>query len=129
MAKSKPKPNKSWLSYERHHEKLAPRSVFLKRLLAAEGFALGLIGMALVIGIAGYHFIAGFEWLDSLLEASMILGGMGPIKELPNDGAKFFASIYALFSGLIFIGVMGIVLSPVVHRIMHKFHVDEKDVG
>jgi hypothetical protein len=58
----------------------------------------------------------------------MILGGMGPIKEMPNDGSKVFASLYALFSGLIFIGVMGIVLSPVVHRVMHKFHVDEKDV-
>jgi hypothetical protein len=127
VASRKPK-TKSWLSYERHHEKLAPRSVFLKRLLVAEGFALSLIAVALIIGISGYHFIAGFEWLDSLLEASMILGGMGPIKELPNDGAKVFASLYALFSGLIFIGVMGIVLSPVVHRVMHKFHVDEKDV-
>jgi hypothetical protein len=128
VAKRKPKTQRGWLSYERRNEQLAPRSVFIKRLLAAELFAMGLIGVALMIGIAGYHFIAGFEWLDSLLEASMILGGMGPIKELPNDGAKVFASIYALFSGLIFIGVMGLVLSPVVHRIMHKFHVDEKDV-
>lgn len=128
MAKRKPKAQRGWLSYERHHEQLAPRSVFIKRLLAAELFALGLIAVALMIGIAGYHSVAGFQWLDSLLEASMILGGMGPIKELPNDGAKIFASIYALFSGLIFIGVMGLVLSPVVHRIMHKFHVDEKDV-
>jgi hypothetical protein len=91
-------------------------------------FALGLILLALMIGITGYHFIAGFNWIDSLLEASMILGGMGPIKELPTETAKVFASIYALFSGIIFIGVMGIILSPVVHRIMHKFHVDEKDV-
>ena len=128
MVKQKPRAQPGWFSYERHHDKLAPRSVFVKRLLAAEASALGLIAVALMIGIAGYHYVAGFEWLDSLLEASMILGGMGPIKELPNDGAKVFASIYALFSGLIFIGVMGIVLSPVVHRIMHKFHVDEKDV-
>lgn len=127
MASRKPK-TKSWLIYERHHEKLAPRSVFIKRLLAAEGFALGLIAVALMIGIAGYHFIAGLKWIDALLEASMILGGMGPVKESPSDGAKIFASIYALFSGLIFIGVMGIVLSPVVHRVMHKFHVDDKDV-
>ncbi len=117
-----------WLSYERRHDQLAPRSVFIKRLIAALAVAVGLILLALMIGIAGYHFIAGFDWIDSLLEASMILGGMGPIKELPGQGAKFFASIYALFSGIIFIGVMGIILSPVVHRIMHKFHVDEKDV-
>jgi hypothetical protein len=128
VPKQKPTTVRGWFSYERRHDKLAPRSVFIKRLLEAEAFALGLIAVALMIGIAGYHFLAGFQWLDSLLEASMILGGMGPIKELPNDGAKVFASIYALFSGLIFIGVMGIVLSPVVHRIMHKFHVDEKDV-
>ena len=84
--------------------------------------------MALMIGIAGYHFLSGFNWVDSLLEASMILGGMGPVRELPNDAAKVFASIYALFSGLILIAVMGIILSPVLHRVMHKFHVDEKDV-
>ena len=126
MAKQSRKPH--WLSYERRHDKLAPRSIFVKRLIAALGFALGLILVALMIGVAGYHFIAGFHWVDSLLEASMILGGMGPIKELPSDTAKIFASMYALFSGLIFIGVMGLVLSPVVHRIMHKFHVDEKDV-
>jgi hypothetical protein len=128
VVKQKPKNTRSWLSFERRNEKLAPRSVFIKRLLVAELFALGLIAVALMIGIAGYHFIAGFGWIDSLLEASMILGGMGPIKELPNDTAKVFASIYALFSGLVFIGLMGIVLGPVVHRIMHKFHVDEKDV-
>ncbi|MDX6498933.1 MAG: hypothetical protein QOG23_2193 [Blastocatellia bacterium] len=118
----------SWLRYERRHDQLAPRSVFIKRLVMALVLALGLILVALMIGIAGYHFIAGFNWIDSLLEAAMILGGMGPIKELPTDTAKVFASIYALFSGIIFIGVMGLILSPVVHRIMHKFHVDEKDV-
>jgi hypothetical protein len=90
--------------------------------------ALGLIALVLMIGIAGYHSLAGFSWIDSLLEASMLLGGMGPVNELPNDSAKIFASAYALFSGLIFIAVMGLVLSPVVHRILHKFHVDEKDV-
>jgi hypothetical protein len=126
MAKRKRKTG--WLTYERRNDQLAPRSVFIKRVIAALGVALALILVALIIGLAGYHFIAGFNWLDSLLEASMILGGMGPIKELPTDAAKVFASIYALFSGLVFIGVMGIVLGPVVHRIMHKFHVDEKDV-
>lgn len=90
--------------------------------------ALALIAVALMIGIAGYHYIAGFNWVDSLLEASMILGGMGPVNSLPNDTAKIFASIYALFSGLMLIALMGIILSPVIHRILHKFHVDEKDV-
>src|SRR5260221_14172974 len=114
--------------FERRYEKLAPLPVFIGRLATWLGLALLLIGFSLLVGIVGYHYIAGFNWIDSLLEASMILGGMGPIKELPDDAAKIFASIYALFSGLILIGVMGIVLAPVVHRIMHKFHVDEKDV-
>jgi membrane protein YdbS with pleckstrin-like domain len=128
VAKQNRKFKTSWLSYERRHEQLAPRSVFIKRVIAALAVALALILAALTIGISGYHFIAGFNWIDSLLEASMILGGMGPIRELPTDTAKVFASIYALFSGIIFIGVMGIILAPLVHRIMHKFHVDEKDV-
>lgn len=93
------------------------------------GFAIALIVFVLAIGITGYYLIAGFSLVDSLLEASMILGGMGPVKELRGDGAKIFASIYALFSGLIFIALMGIILSPVAHRVMHKFHVDEKDVN
>jgi TRAP-type C4-dicarboxylate transport system permease small subunit len=114
--------------YERRHDQLAPRSVFVKRIVASLAVALGLICVALLIGIAGYHFLAGFNWIDSLLEASMILGGMGPIKELPSDPAKIFASIYALFSGLLLIAMMGIILAPVIHRVMHKFHVDEKDV-
>jgi TRAP-type C4-dicarboxylate transport system permease small subunit len=128
VAKQTRKLAASWLQYERHHDQLAPVSVFVKRLIASIAIAWGLIGFVLCIGIAGYHFIAGYNLVDSLLEASMILGGMGPVKELPSDGAKVFASAYALFSGLIFIAVMGLVLSPVVHRILHKFHVDEKDV-
>ena len=84
-----------------------------------------LIAVALLIGISGYHWIAGMAWIDSLLEASMILGGMGQINPLTTTGAKVFASAYALASGLMFIGVMGIVMAPVVHRLLHKFHMDE----
>jgi len=123
---------KSWLSpltFERRHEKLATVSVFVKRLIGSLAIALALIAVVLMIGMAGYHYIAGLNWIDSLLEASMILGGMGPVNQLPTDTAKIFASAYALFSGLIFIAVMGLVLSPVVHRILHKFNVDEKDVN
>jgi TRAP-type C4-dicarboxylate transport system permease small subunit len=128
VAKQSRKSEPNWLKYERHHDQLAPVPVFVKRLIGSVAIALGLIAFVLCLGIAGYHFIAGYNLVDSLLEASMILGGMGPVKELPSDAAKVFASAYALFSGLIFIAVMGLVLSPVVHRIMHKFHVDEKDV-
>ncbi len=98
----------------------------MRRIVASLVVALVLILFALAVGIVGYHLIAGFNFVDSLLEASMILGGMGPVRELPNDTAKVFASIYALFSGVIFIALMGIILTPVAHRVMHKFHIDEK---
>jgi hypothetical protein len=116
-----------WWRYERRAEKLAPRSVFVKRIFGSLVIALCVIAFGLSLGIFGYHFIAGFNWIDSLLEASMILGGMGPVNELPNDEAKVFASGYALFSGLIVIALMGIMLAPVGHRIMHQFHVDEDE--
>ena len=86
-----------------------------------------LIALVLFVGMAGYHWLAGFDWMDSLLNASMILGGMGPVDVLPNETAKFFASMYALFSGLVFIVIMGIVLAPLMHRVLHTFHMDEKN--
>jgi predicted membrane-bound spermidine synthase len=108
--------------------KLAPFSVFIKRLGVSVVISAFLIAMALVIGIAGYHWIADFSWVDSLLNASMILGGMGPVGELTTTGAKVFASIYALFCGVVFIGVMGVVISPILHRMLHRFHIDEGDI-
>ncbi len=111
--------------FERKHEKVAPPSVFAKRILAAVGLSLGLVVPALFIGIAGYHWIDKLDWVDALLESSMILGGMGPVNPLRNDAAKIFASCYALFSGLVLIGVMGIILTPITHRLLHKFHAEE----
>jgi hypothetical protein len=113
--------------FERRHQKLAPLNVFVRRVLTSLAIAFGLIAFALLIGISGYHWLAGFDWVDSLLEASMILGGMGPVNALPSEGAKIFASIYALFSGLVFIAVLGVVLSPIVHRFLHQFHIDEEE--
>lgn len=106
---------------------LAPGHVFLWRFLKFFAFAMGVIAFALALGILGYHYVAGFTWVDSLLNASMILSGMGPAGELPSDAAKIFASAYALFSGLVFISVMGILLAPVAHRALHAFHLDEND--
>ena len=113
------------LKFEGRKQRLAPASVFFKRILAAVGLSLGLVVPALCIGIAGYHWIDNLGWIDSLLEASMILGGMGPVSPLQNDAAKIFASGYALFSGLVLVGVMGIILTPIAHRVLHKFHVEE----
>lgn len=87
-----------------------------------------LIGFSLFIGIVGYHWLAGLEWIDALLDASMILGGMGPVNELHTTGAKLFASLYALFSGMVFIGIIGLVLAPLAHRMLHRFHLDDEDL-
>jgi hypothetical protein len=113
--------------FERKYEKLAPVSVFVRRMAASVVMAGLLISVVLFIGISGYHWIAGLDWVDSLLEASMILGGMGPANPLKTPGAKIFASGYALFCGLIFIAVMGIILTPITHRMLHKFHMEEED--
>jgi hypothetical protein len=126
MTKPSRKSSRGPLQFERRRDPLAPMPVFVKRLIASVAIAFALIAFALTIGISGYHLLGGFGWIDSLLEASMILGGMGPVNQLTGDGVKIFASLYALFSGLIFIAVLGVVLTPVAHRLLHKFHVDEE---
>ena len=114
--------------FEFKHEKLAPLSVFVKRMVVSAAMAGILIAVALLIGIMGYHHIAQFDWVDSILEASMILGGMGPVNPLVTTGAKMFAAGYALFSGLVFIAIMGIVVAPITHRMLHQFHIDDEDL-
>lgn len=83
-----------------------------------------LVGGALLIGVVGYHVIARLPWIDALLNAAMILGGMGPVDTLHSDGAKIFASGYALFSGVVFIGAIGVFIAPVVHRFFHTLHLE-----
>lgn len=89
--------------------------------------AAALIAFSLGLGILGYHCIAELSWVDSLLNASMILSGMGPVNALNTDGAKLFASAYALFSGVVFIMATGVLLSPIFHHVLYKFHIEEKD--
>ena len=113
--------------FERKSEPIASRTIFIRRMAACFGVSLTMIAVSLGIGICGYHWTAKLSWLDSLLNASMILGGMGPVDRLDNAAAKVFASAYAIFSGLMFISVMGVILTPVVHRVMHKFHLDAGD--
>ncbi len=112
--------------FEHRSQKLLPLPQFVRRMAVFVGFSAVLVAAALFIGVAGYHWIAGFGWVDSILNASMILGGMGPVGELHTNAAKLFASAYALFSGLVFIAAMGVVLAPVFHRIIHKFHVESE---
>lgn len=116
-----------WGMFESRHEPLAARHIFLWRFLRYFIGAALLVGSSLGAGILGYHYIAEMSWIDSVLNASMILGGMGPVAPLESDAAKLFASAYALFSGLVAITVMGMVLAPLAHRALHLFHLDEDD--
>jgi hypothetical protein len=84
------------------------------------------LAAALGMGVVGYHQFGGLSWIDSLHNASMILGGMGPVDPIRTDAGKYFASFYALFSGLLFIGAASVVLAPFMHRIMHKLHIDSE---
>ena len=111
--------------FESRRHALLPFPKFVGRVALALVIAGGILLVGLGIGVLGYHYFAGFAWIDALLNASMILTGMGPVGELRSVGAKIFASCYALFSGLVFITVMAVVLAPVFHRMMHKFHIDE----
>jgi len=86
--------------------------------------AIVVVVVSLTVGICGYHFLEKLPWIDALLNASMILGGMGPVDPVKTDAGKIFASLYALYSGLAIISVAGLLLAPVVHRFLHKFHVD-----
>jgi hypothetical protein len=89
-------------------------------------FSLLLIGISLGIGVVGYHVTNYLGWLDSLLNAAMILTGMGPVDPIKSDAGKWFASFYAIFSGVAFLSTVAVFLSPIVHRFMHKMHLNIK---
>lgn len=103
---------------------LAARAIYIRRLIRSLGAAASIILPSLGIGVLGYHFFCGLHWIDSLLNASMILTGMGPVDPMVTVSAKVFASCYALFSGVVFITTAGVLLAPVAHRVLHKFHLE-----
>ncbi len=117
-----------WLNLENKHEPLAPAHVYRRRLRNSAASALALIAVSLLIGVAGYHWICGIpSWVDCLYNASMILGGMGPVAEIGSDAGKVFASFYALFSGVVLLASVGVTIAPAVHRVLHQFHVECED--
>lgn len=110
--------------YEHRRQSLLSRRAFARRLArSVAAFAL-LVGGSLAVGAVGYHTLAGLEWVDAVHNASMILTGMGQVSPLPSATAKMFASAYALFSGVVFLMASGIVLASLLHRFLHRFHVD-----
>ena len=113
--------------FEARHQDVLPVPRFVLRVVRFVGAAILLVVVALGIGVAGYHWVAGMGLVDAFLNASMILTGMGPVSTMPTTAAKLFAAFYALFSGLVFITVMGVILAPIAHRVLHRFHVDPED--
>lgn len=110
--------------YEHHSQPLLPRPLYIRRLLLHAASAACVLLGSLGIGVLGYHYTEGLSWLDALLNAAMLLGGMGPIDPLRALAGKLFASFYALFSGIIFLVAAGVLVAPVIHRFLHHLHLD-----
>ncbi len=113
--------------YEHKGQPLLPRAAFLRRVGRHTLVSMGIIAGSLTIGILGYRFLEHMHWIDALLNASMILGGMGPVGELRTTAGKLFASLYALYSGLIVLVAAGVLFAPVLHRVLHHFHVADTE--
>ena len=112
--------------YEHHTEPLASTDVFVRRLVLNGLIGLLLLVFSLAIGMLGYHYLENLSWIDSLLNASMILGGMGPVNPLQTNTGKIFASFYAIYSGVILLASVGILITPIFHRFLHRFHLADE---
>ena len=112
--------------FEHRRQPLASRRIFMQRMGRYLALSIVIILVSLAIGIIGYHTTEGLSWVDSLLNASMILGGMGPVNKLYTSGGKLFASFYSLFSGIVFLVTAAILVAPVVHRFLHRLHLEVK---
>jgi hypothetical protein len=110
--------------YEHSKGRLLPWKAFLWRLAKHAGLALAVVVFSLGAGMAGYVYFERLSWLDGFLNAAMLLGGMGPVETPQTPGGKLFAGMYALYAGMVFLVVVAIVLSPVVHRALHRFHLE-----
>jgi len=110
--------------YEHRKKPLLNRRLFYRRVLLHTSISLFAIALALAVGVVGYHLLGDLGWVDSILNAAMILGGMGPVDVLHSGSAKLFSAAYALFSGLFFIGIAALLVAPFAHRLLHHFHLD-----
>lgn len=113
--------------YEHHSAPLASPEVFARRLTLNGLIGLLLLAFSLVIGMLGYHFFGHLSWIDSLVNASMILGGMGPVDKMKTTEVKIFASFYAIYSGVILLASVGILIAPIFHRFLHRFHLADEE--
>ncbi len=113
--------------FEQRHEDLLTRSEFLLRIGRSFGITLLVVAFSLAVGSAGYHYFENIGWVDSILNASMILTGMGPVDQMQTTGGKLFATFYALYSGIAFLTIVTIMLAPIMHRWLHHFHLEDDD--
>ena len=111
--------------FERRHQKLASARDFWLRLGLFAAFSGGLLGVSLYGGMAGFHYLENLSWLDSLVNATMLLGGEGPLAQPQTVAGKYFASFYAVYSGVVFLLAFGVLITPVAHRMFHLFHLPE----
>ena len=115
--------------FEHHTKPLLPRMVYYRRIVRNAGLGAIVIALSLGIGMTGYHGFEKLPWLDAFLNAAMILSGMGPVATLQTDAGKLFAGCYALYSGIALISIVGIIFAPIVHRFLHKFHLEDEERG
>lgn len=112
--------------YEHYSRPLLPKKKYYHRLFRSMILASCILGLSLGIGILGYHFFCHLDFVDSLLNASMILTGMGPVAPITSTSGKLFASFYAIFSGVVFLTSIAFVFTPIAHRFLHRFHLEEE---
>ena len=117
------------MSFETKRQPVASRSIFYGRLRRNALYSLGVVSTSLFVGTMGYIYFENMRAVDAFANAAMILASMGPLTPLMTDGGKIFAALYAIFSGFLLIGISTLMLAPVFHRILHRFHVDEQDAG
>jgi len=113
--------------YEARHQPLLPRAIFLRRVATHFGLAAAVLAVSLAGGMLGYRAFEGLSWLDGFLNSAMLLGGMGPVNPPLTAAGKLFAGIYALYAGLVFIVTAALVITPILHRVLHRFHLGEED--
>ena len=115
------------MKFEHRRQPLLSRVDFLRRLVYSFLIAVVSLAVWLFLGMVGYHWLAGLSWMDAFLNASMIVGGMGPVDLLTAPAAKLFAGTYAILSGVVFLGIFGLLIAPVFHRFLHRFHLDSEE--
>ncbi len=117
------------MSRSRAIKPMLSQKVYVQHLMRNAGIGAAILSVALLGGVLGYHCFEDLSWLDSLLNASMILAGMGPVDKVQTSGGKVFASAYAVFSGVVFLSSIAIVMTPVVRRMLHRLHLDIEEEG